>query len=317
MNWLDLVIVLIILWPVYLGVRRGFLAGILELAGIVISVVVPFFLYIPAGKLLHKLHVAQVYSGALAFLIIWFITLNVYYLVARRIYRRVPRGVRISRINMAMGALPGLARGLIIAALLLAVAVSLPNPLVTSETVEKSAFAPPLIDATTGVVSYAADIFGEAVRAALGFITVEPKSGERIDLPYKIQNPVVDPAAEEEMLRLVNRERVSRGLKPLVMSERLRRVARAHSVDMFQKGYFAHDTPDGVTPFQRMRRGEVRFYAAGENLALAPTVRIAHSGLMKSPGHRANILNPAFRRVGIGAVRGAPRGIMFTQDFAN
>ena len=218
---------------------------------------------------------------------------------------------------MAMGALPGLARGLIIAALLLAVAVSLPNPLVTSQTVEGSVFAPPLINATTGVASYAADVFGEAVRAALGFITIEPKSGERIDLPYRIQNPVVDPAAEEEMLRLINRERVSQGLKPLVMSERLRRVARLHSADMFQKGYFAHGSPAGTTPFQRMRRGQVRFYEAGENIALAPTVRIAHSGLMKSPGHRANILNPAFRRVGIGAARGAPHGIMFTQDFAN
>ena len=317
MNWLDLVIVLIILWPVYLGVRRGFLAGILELAGIVVSVAVPFFLYVPGGKLLHKLGVAQIYSGALAFLIIWFVTLNIYYFVARQLYRRVPRGIRISRINMALGALPGLARGLIVAALLLAVAVSLPNPLVTSRTVEGSVFAPPLIDATTGVASSAADIFGEAVRAALGFITVEPKSGERIALPYHVQNPTVDSRAEQEMLKLVNQERVSRGLKPLVMSERLRRVARLHSIDMFQRGYFAHDTPGGRTPFQRMRRGEVRFYAAGENLALAPTVRIAHSGLMKSPGHRANILNPAFRRVGIGAVRGGLHGIMFTQDFAN
>ena len=99
------------------------MAGILELAGIIISIVVPFLLYIPAGRLLHKLRVAEVYSGALAFLIIWFVTLNVYYLIARRFYRRVPRGVRISRINMVLGALPGLARGLIIAALLLAVAV--------------------------------------------------------------------------------------------------------------------------------------------------------------------------------------------------
>lgn len=317
MNWLDLILILLVLWSVYVGVRRGFLAGVLELAGIFVSVAVPFFLYIPAGKLLHKLGVAVVYSGALAFLIIWFITLNAYYFVARRLYRRVPRGVRISRINMALGAIPGVIRGVIVVALLLAIVVALPNPLVTSDTVEHSKLAPPLIDATTTFATYAADIFGEAVRSALGFITIEPKSGERITLPYRVQNPVVYPAAEEEMLRLVNRERVSRGLKPLVMSERLRRVARLHSIDMFRRGYFAHESLDGRTPFQRMRRGGVRFHEAGENLALAPAVRIAHSGLMKSPGHRANILNPHFRRVGIGAARGAPHGIMFTQDYAN
>jgi uncharacterized protein YkwD len=94
-------------------------------------------------------------------------------------------------------------------------------------------------------------------------------------------------------------------------------VARAHAVDMLQRGYFAHEAPDGRTPFDRMRLGNVQFTAAGENLALAPTVALAHQGLMDSPGHKANILHPAFRRVGIGAARADGRGRMFTQDFAN
>ena len=51
--------------------------------------------------------------------------------------------------------------------------------------------------------------------------------------------------------------------------------------------------------------------------ALAPTVVIAHEGLMNSPGHRANILNPRFRRVGIGVADGGMHGKMFTQNFAD
>ena len=54
---------------------------------------------------------------------------------------------------------------------------------------------------------------------------------------------------------------------------------------------------------------------AGENLAGAPTVERAHSGLMNSPGHRANILNPNFTHVGIGIVDGGPYGKMYTQTF--
>jgi uncharacterized protein YkwD len=61
---------------------------------------------------------------------------------------------------------------------------------------------------------------------------------------------------------------------------------------MFQQGFFAHVDQDGRSPFDRMKAGNVTFGAAGENLALAPTVQIAHDGLMNSPGHRANILNP-------------------------
>ena len=64
---------------------------------------------------------------------------------------------------------------------------------------------------------------------------------------------------------------------------------------MFQQGFFAHVDQTGTTPFDRMRAGGVSFRAAGENLALAPTVQIAHDGLMNSPGHRANILNPRYR----------------------
>ena len=93
------------------------------------------------------------------------------------------------------------------------------------------------------------------------------------------------------MLALVNEERTSRGLNALEMDDALREVARKHADDMFKRGYFSHDTPEGVDPFERMRRDGIRFGLAGENLALAPTLDTAHEGLMNSPGHLANIMN--------------------------
>lgn len=55
----------------------------------------------------------------------------------------------------------------------------------------------------------------------------------------------------------------------------------------------------------------------GENIGYAPDVDTAHRGLMNSPEHKKNILDPAFHRVGIGIISTKSFGIMVTQDFAN
>jgi len=119
------------------------------------------------------------------------------------------------------------------------------------------------------------------------------------------------------VLVLLNHERTTRGLPALTFNDTARTVARAHSTDMFARGYFSHINPEGKNPFDRMRAGGVKFGSAGENLALAPTLALAHTGLMNSPGHRANILSPNYTTVGIGIVDGGPYGLMVTQDFTD
>lgn len=119
------------------------------------------------------------------------------------------------------------------------------------------------------------------------------------------------------MLEMINAERREHGLRPLEMDPELRDVARKHSRDMFQRGFFSHVNPDGENPFDRMREEGIRFGTAGENLAMAPTVRIAHEGLMQSPGHRANILNRSFGKVGIGVYASSGYNKVFTQVFTN
>jgi uncharacterized protein YkwD len=160
-------------------------------------------------------------------------------------------------------------------------------------------------------------IFDEAIRQTLTLRTVRPESNETVELPYKVTNSKPRPDLEAEMLELVNRERVAAGLKPLQADPEMLPVARAHSVDMFTRGYFSHYTPEGRSPFDRISDAGVSFSIAGENLALAPTLTMAHTGLMNSPGHRANILRPQFGRVGIGIMDGGIRGLMVTQNFRN
>ena len=285
--------------------------------GIVVSVIIPLVFYIPGSRVLVDLGISQVYSGALAFLIIFFIAISTYFAIAEGLYGWLPRKLRASSVNKVFGLITGLLKGLLIVPLLLAIIVVLPMPLITSEHLDESSFASPMLDASAAVSSLTAQIFGEAFQHAVGFLTIGTDTGEGIDLKFTVADPVINQDAEVEMLRLVNEERTLRGLSELVMDETLREVARQHSVDMFQRGYFSHNDPEGKTPFQRMQAGGVLFIIAGENIAVAPTLSIAHKGLMDSPGHRENILRPEFRRVGIGAARGGSYGIMFTQNFAN
>jgi uncharacterized protein YkwD len=84
---------------------------------------------------------------------------------------------------------------------------------------------------------------------------------------------------------------------------------------MLKKGYFSHISLNYKTPFDRIKEAGINYKTAGENLAFAQSVKIAHTGLMNSPGHKANILNPKFGKIGIGILDAGIHGIMVTQNF--
>lgn len=123
------------------------------------------------------------------------------------------------------------------------------------------------------------------------------------------------PDLEKEMLVMINAEREKNGLPALINDEPLKTVARAHSADMFIRGYFSHDTPDGINPFQRIRNAGIHYLFAGENLAMSSSLQKAHINLMNSAGHRANILRKSYGRVGIGILDGGTHGLMISQEF--
>ena len=111
-------------------------------------------------------------------------------------------------------------------------------------------------------------------------------------------------ADEQRMLDQVNAERTRVGANPLIPDIYLTKVARLKSLDMIQNKYFSHHSPRYGSPFDMMQKFNVTYRtAAGENLAYNSSVDAAHSALMNSTGHRANILNPNFTHIGLGIVR--------------
>ncbi len=259
----------------------------------------------------------DVLTRPVAFLLVAGITCLAVNLLSYALQMKLPRDVHKRRINKVLGILPGLAYGLISAAIASALLLALPLNEGLRERARESATVNRLAGYAELLETALRPVFGEAIAETLNLLTIRPESHERVSLRYTVPAPRPRPDLEAKMLLLVNKERIAAGLKPLAPDPELTELARKHSADMFARGYFAHVTPEGRDPFDRMQAAGVRFLAAGENLALAPTVEIAHTGLMNSPGHRANILNKNFGRVGIGIMDGGIHGIMVTQEFRN
>lgn len=118
---------------------------------------------------------------------------------------------------------------------------------------------------------------------------------------------------EEEVVRLVNKERTARGLSPLTVDWQLSRVARYKSQDMCDRNYFSHTSPTYGSPFQMIKSFGISYRTAGENIAKGhKTPEAVVNGWMNSSGHRANILNASFTKIGVGYVA---NGNYWTQMF--
>ena len=319
MNPIDILLVIVILLSVLNGYRRGFLHSVLDLAGWVLSLIAGLRYYQPVAQWLGpRIDVwSEVWDQPIAFVLVAFVVGVAVQIVGYLLLSHLPEDIQDRRVNQLFGVIPGFVNGLIIVAILSALLLAIPLNESLSERTRDSALANRLALYAEQLEGKLRPVFGEAIGRTMNLLTIRPDSDERVTLPFKVENTKPRPDLEKRMLDLVNQERQAAGLSPLQADPELTEVARKHSADMFARGYFAHDTPEGLSPFDRMKAANVRFTTAGENLALAPTLQIAHMGLMNSPGHRANILRREFGRVGIGVMDGGMRGLMVSQEFRN
>lgn len=318
MNWIDAVLFVIVLLALWGGWQKGFIVGIADLTVWIGSLLIGFLTYKYLGVLLQKIFPALgVWRLPLAFLVTIIIARIVLSVIVNALLKNTEAAQHQNPFNHALGLIPGLVNGVIYATIIAALLFALPMSNTISEQTRSSRFAGKLASGVEWFDDKVSPIFGDAARQTMNKLTVEPESDETVHLPYTVSNAQPRPALEAKMLQLLNQERTQRGLAPLKADPELTKVARAHSNDMFARGYFSHYTPEGKDPFDRMKAAHIKFLTAGENLALGQTLEICHEGLMNSPGHRANILQPAYGRVGIGILDGGFRGLMISQEFRN
>lgn len=121
---------------------------------------------------------------------------------------------------------------------------------------------------------------------------------------------------EREVVRLVNIEREKQGLKPLVLDSKLSSIAGKKSQDMKDNNYFSHQSPTYGSPFDMLKQFGVSYRTAGENIAAGQrSAKEVVDGWMNSQGHRENILNASYSRIGVGYVSGGSYGSYWTQLF--
>lgn len=121
-----------------------------------------------------------------------------------------------------------------------------------------------------------------------------------------------------EVIKLVNIERSKNGLAPIKVNAELSKVATTKAQDMIDKNYFNHTSPTYGTPFDMMKKFNINYTAAGENIAYGQkTPTIVMNGWMNSSGHRANILNSNFTEIGVGVVKDKNGTPYWVQMFIN
>jgi uncharacterized protein YkwD len=261
--------------------------------------------------------VTDPWAPPLVFIAIVLVSTGVLASLARVALRRVPYGVAGRGLDRTLGVAPGAVQGLVQAAIVALILLTLPiDDRLTAQT-QRSVLAERLAAPAERLEELLRPIFDPAVQRTMNGLTVAPESHEHVKLPFSVQDARPRPDLEAAMLALVNGERTTQGLPPLRADPEALETARAHSRDMLANGYFSHIAPDGKSPFDRMRASGLKFRAAGENLALARSLPMAHQELMNSPGHRANILQPAFGRLAVGILDGGRHGLMITQTFRN
>ena len=318
MNAVDVAIVVLVGTLAVFGLRRGFVLGALDLIGVAAGLVVSALYYRRLIDPLVDLGLGRGTAAIVAFATLSVVAQSVMTLLTGALFRplrRLPWPWPVRWADGLFGLLPGAIKGLALAAVVVLPLAFLQRPLVLSDQIRASRFADPLVDLGLDALYGAVDRY-DVDLADFAVITSRP-AAEGVDLPFTVTSGLaVDRAAEAELLRLVNAEREAAGLAPLEADPELAAVGRAHAEEMFRLGYFAHVSPVSGEPGDRLDAAGVRYLASGENLAYAPTVEVAHRGLMNSPGHRANILNPVYTRLGVGIIRSERRGLMITQEFA-
>ena len=319
MNAVDLLIVAALVLAVVAGIRAGFVATLYGLITWVVAIPVALLLQGPLGALLAGLGLAVPLARTLGFVFVLLVIEGGFALLGSFAIVPFVKRLHTDRIlgpaDRALGVVPSILRTLVIAAVALAAALVLPVGSDVRATIDSSRIGQILVEQVAAAQPALGALAGGQDEGSPLFVTrLGADQTQKLDLPDGL-TLVPDPEAEAQLLKLVNDERISRGLAALELDPRLVPVARQHSEEMFRLKYFGHQSPVNGSPFDRLAAAKISYRRAGENLAYAQSVAVAHRSLMESPGHRENILRPEFTRIGIGVISAGSYGRMFTQLF--
>ena len=317
-NWLDLVIIFILIFFVARAFRFGFWVVLVDLVSFLASLLISLRVYQFVAEFLRtNFTLSRSISNALGFLLSAVFVESILGVILYKLVYLVPVRLKKGIVSKFLAIFPAIGEGFIMVSFLLILALAFPiSPKIKADITE-SKIGGLLIEKTSGVETKVNEVFGGVIEDALTFYTIKPESREVVELTVTKRELSIDELSETEMFKLVNKDRKEMGVAELIWDVRLVPVARAHATDMWERSYFGHISPEGEDIGGRLEKAGVNFFVAGENLALAPTLQTAHTGLMNSQGHRENILSGDFNKMGIGVIENGVYGKIFVQIFTD
>jgi len=317
-NYIDLLIILVLIYFASEAIRHGFWVILADFFAFLGSLLISLRAYkFLAGVLRVNFSLPHSVANALGFLVTAIISEAILGFILAHLITFIPKKLRKHRLSKILAVIPALGEGFILVAFLLTLTLGLPVKPTIKKDITDSKIGSLILERTSKVEKAINEVFGGVIDDSLTYLTVKPGSKEAVPLKVEKTTLAVDEASETQMFRLVNAERSKKGIGELSWSPDIVVVARAHARDMWERKYFGHVSPEGKDVGDRLDAAGVRYFLAGENLALAPTVTTAMNGLMNSEGHRANILEPKFHKVGVGVIDNGVYGKMFVQVFTD
>ncbi|HSX58131.1 MAG TPA: CvpA family protein [Candidatus Saccharimonadales bacterium] len=317
-NFVDLLVLIFLASYTAFSYKRGFLSNSFELLGFILALFWAIVFYPYLSFLLQKLYFPENLANTLSFLAIWIITDVFVIFVYRDIYKEIPMSLHLSKLNRYWGALPAFISGLAIVAFVATFLVVLPINNTVRATITQSQSLGKITALTSSLSKPLESAFAKSVRDSLVLLTSQKEgSSKYIVLNFPNLKLSEDSSGADQLFVLVNQERRTRGLKEVKEDETLKKIAKSHALDMFQKGYFGHYDPEGHDPLYWVKKTPLQYKSLAENISYAPDISTAHEGLMKSTEHRAAILSTKFSRVGIAVIDSGNYGKISVQFFAD
>jgi len=317
-NWIDLVIIAVIMYFVIDSWGVGLYVIIAHFLSFLLSLIISLQAYSFFSIFLkNTFTLPNSVSNAISFFLMAGLSQAFLGFVFLSLIRNIPFKYWKKSWNNIAGVIPSFGQAIVLISFLLTLIVSLPlSPLVKRD-ITKSKIGGFLIIKTSVFENKLNEAFGGLAEDALTYMTVKPETNAPIPINSEKGDLTVDITSENEMVKLVNMERSKVGVPELTLRSELMPIARAHAKDMWERNYFGHYSPEGKNVADRLKSAGIYYSFAGENLALAPTLQTAHTGLMNSEGHKKNILDPDFKRIGIGVIDNGIYGKMFVQIFTD
>ena len=319
-NYIDLIIILILIYFAIEAIRVGFWVILADFIAFLGSLLISLRAYKLMATLLRNYIALPIsVANALGFLIVAIVTEGILGYFLGHLIARLPDKIFKSKHKSSklLAVIPALGEALVLIAFILTLTLGLPIKPAIKKDITDSKLGSAILNKTTRVEKAINEVFGGVIEDSLTYLVVKPGSKESIPLEVESLTLAADEASEASMFNLVNEERRKQGVNELSWNSDVVVVARSHAKDMWERRYFGHVSPDGEDVGDRLEKDGIKYAIAGENLALAPTVTTAQNGLMNSEGHRANILEPKFKKVGIGVIDNGVYGKMFVQVFTD